>query len=70
MKNSLTWVETEPNLWVTTEQTDGEPAFKVTRTMHGWLLSPREGRRFDAFRSAEDAKTFADHFEDRPAYLR
>jgi hypothetical protein len=70
MKRELTWVETAPNLWATSERVDGEPAFVVSRTMHGWLLSPRAGRRFDHFASADDAKTFADNFEDRPAHLR
>ena len=70
MKQELTWIEAGPNLWVTVEQANGGPVFSVSRTMHGWLLTPREGRSFDAFASADDAKAFADNFEDRPPYLR
>ena len=69
MGNKLTWVPAGDG-WVTAEQTNGKPEFRVGRSIIGWVLSPREGRGFDAFRSAEDAKTFADHFEDRPAHLR
>jgi hypothetical protein len=69
MEHKLTWLALGDG-WVTAEQIDGKPAFLVMRSMNGWLLTPHEGRRFDAFRSAEDAKGFADHFEDRPTPLR
>jgi len=65
----MTWVPAGDG-WVTVEHANGKPEFHVNRSMNGWLLSTREGRGFDAFRSAEDAKAFADHFEDRPKHLR